>query len=146
MPETVLAAGDYQQDEATADGVALTPGYLVEPTANGVAPHSTDAGDVLTPMFVREHTETGMGIDDDVPAGSNAKYLMPTEGSRVRARIAADEDISPGDVLVSAGDGTLRESAVDGTTGEYTETGVAVGTAVEAGGAVGEVDLVEVRV
>lgn len=142
MPQAVLAAGDYQQDEATADGAALTPGYLVEETANGVQPHSTAAGQNAEPMFVREHSETGMGIDDDIPAGSNAKYIMPTEGSRVRARVAAGETVAKGDELVSNGDGTLR--VLDTAGGD--DPGAVVATAYEAGGLAGEVDLVQVRV
>lgn len=139
MPQTVLAAGDYQQDEdvATAE---LLPGYLVEETANGFAPHGTAAG-VAEPRFVREHQETGMGMDDAIPADSNAKVLMPTEGSRVRARIAADETITKGDDLVSNGDGTLRAAAGDGT-----EEAGYVATAYEDGGLAGEVDIVQVRV
>lgn len=140
MPQTILAAGDYQQDEYTADGAALTPGHLVEETANGVAPHGTAAG-AADPYFVREHTETGMGVDDDIPAGSNAKVLMPTRGSRVRARIAAGENVTEGDDLVSNGDGTLRVAAGDGT-----EEAGHVAKAYEGGGIADEVDLVQVRV
>lgn len=115
MPNTVIAAGDdYEQDEAEADA-AITPGYLVEETGTGVAPHGTAAGDVTVTLFAREHQETGMDIDDDIPAGSNAKYIRPSPGMRVRARIAAAETITAGDDLVSNGDGTLRAAAGDGT-------------------------------
>lgn len=108
MPDTVVAAGEYTQDEAEADA-AITPGHLVEETATGVAAHATAAEVGAPVLFAREHQETGMGIDDDIPAGSNAKYIRPTPGSRVRARLAAANTYTGGDTeLVSAGDGTLR--------------------------------------
>lgn len=141
MPETVIAAGgDYEQDEAAADA-AITPGYLVEETATGVAPHATAAGYAVG-LFAREFPEVGRGIDDDYAAGDNVKYIRPSSGMRVRARIAADETITAGDALVSAGDGTLR--ALDTAGGDDAQAVVA--TAYEDAGLAGEVDLTEVRV
>lgn len=141
MPQTVLAAGDYTQDEAEATA-AITPGYLVEETADGVAPHGTDAG-ASAGYFAREHPETGRRIDDDYPAGDQVKYIRPTPGSRVRARLAAGNTYTGGETdLVSAGDGTLRPAAGDGT-----ESDAIVATVYDdADTTDGDVGLAQVRV
>lgn len=142
MPETVLAAGDYQQDEAEATA-AITPGYLVEETADGVAPHGTAAG-AAAGFYAREHPETGRRIDDDYPAGDQVKYIRPTPGSRVRARLAAGNTYTGGDTdLVSAGDGTLRP--LDEAGGDDPSNVVAT-VYEDADTTDGEVGLAQVRV
>lgn len=118
MATVVLAAGDsYEQDEAETDE-EIDPGALVEFTgAQSIANHATDAG-AAEPYFARDHPETGRTLEDTYPAGDQAKYIRPAPGARVRARIAAGNtlDAEDGDVeLVSAGDGTLRPAAGDGT-------------------------------
>lgn len=108
MPETVLAAGEYTQDEAEADA-AITPGHMVNETGTGVAVHGTAAEANPQVLFAREFSEVGRGIDDDYAAGDNAKYIRPYTGARVRARLASGNTYTGGDTeLVSAGDGTLR--------------------------------------
>lgn len=143
MPETVLAAGDYTQDEANA-AAAITPGELVEEVADGVQPHATAAEADAPALFAREHPETGRRIDDDYPAGDMAKYIRPTPGSRVRARLAAGNTYTGGDTrLVSAGDGTLRP--LD-TAGGDTEAAVVAEMYEDADTTDGNVGLAQVRV
>lgn len=118
MASTVLAAGDsYEQDEAQAD-VDVDPGELVELTgAQTLAPHGTAAATGVEPYFARDHPETGRTLADTYPAGDEVKYIRPAPGARVRARIAAGNTlVAANDVeLISAGDGTLRPRAGDGT-------------------------------
>lgn len=142
MPETVLAAGDYTQDEANVVA-EVTPGELVEEVANGIQPHSTAAG-ASAAFFAREHPETGRRIDDPYPVDDYGKYIRPTPGSRVRARLAAGNTYTGGETdLVSAGDGTLRP--LDTAGGD--DAGNVVATAYEdADTTDGNVGLAQVRV
>lgn len=140
----ILAAGDYQQDEAPADA-AITPGEMVAETGTGVAPHATAAEVNPAILFARDHPETGRGSEDDYAAGEEVKYINPDSGSRVRARLAGGYtyDGDGGTELVSAGDGTLRP--LDTAGGDA--RGAVVAEAYESADTTdGNVDLAQVRV
>jgi len=97
---------------------AMTPGMLVEytTTAEEIKKHATADGAVAPIMFIIENALEGEGIDDAYADGDKARVWYPTRGDNVYALIEDGEDIAVGDLLVSAGNGKLkeREGASDG--------------------------------
>ena len=110
---------------------AITPGHLVELMSTGkVKKHATAGGNVAPIMFALEDSMQGYGIDDDYDALDPAQIWLPHPGDEVYAILADDNDVAIGDLLESAGDGTLRKHGVDSTGAYYLRAIVAV--AIEA--------------
>jgi hypothetical protein len=111
-PKTVELYGVGCQHEDVAT-VAITPGYLVERNATGVAPHST-AGDVANLHFAVEDDMVGDTIDDEYAIGANVIFKTYAAGSGIYAVVAAAATaITKGAFLASAGDGTLELAGTD---------------------------------
>lgn len=120
------------QDEKTA-AAAITPGHLIERTsADKVQKHSSGDGAVF-PMFAIEDALQGRGITDAYNTTTYSKVIcwIPTRGDQVYAHISAT-DVSIGDLLVSAGDGTLRKYDVASSGGVVESSHKIVGRALEA--------------
>jgi len=121
MARRVIALlGDPIMNEDGAATAAITPGMLVEGVTS-VAPHSTAAG-IARRTFALERDEMGKDIDDAYAIGDYVKVGSFSPGQRVNALVASGQDISAGEFLESAGDGTLRAYAA----------GVRLGVALEA--------------
>lgn len=121
--------GVYDEQVAAA---AITPGMLCEltSTANTVQKHSTDSG-IAIPLFALEDNLQGKGIDEDYSAADQVQLWYPSRGDEVYAILADKENVSRGDFLVSAGDGTLKKLTVNSAgAAEYPEA--IVGQALEA--------------
>lgn len=111
-PKTVELYGYGCQHEAEALG-AITPGYLIERAAGGVQAHST-AGGPANLHFANEYGMTGRTIDDAYAADDQVVFTTYSPGSGVYALVAAGAAaISEGDLLASAGDGTLATAGLD---------------------------------
>lgn len=157
-PDTVLLEGRdaYREDgEASA---AITPGHLIELSGLNTggagdleqfAPHSTDDGGDAEAAFALEYGKTGKGISDDYASGEHLEYRVGAKGDEFYSLLAAGTDlataanatVSPGDVLVSAGDGSLRTG---GTAGNG--VAIALESVDNSGAAAGEHARVKVRV
>lgn len=128
-PNVIVLRGqdEVEYKEQPADGAAITPGMVVERTANGIAPHGTDAGTV-NPFVALGARKYGQTIDEDWAAGDFVLYAGFDKGQQFYGLLGAGENVAVGDDLLSAGDGTLRARVGDGT-----EAGAdAVGEVVEA--------------
>ncbi len=92
------------------DAVAgITPGHLLELTsANKVQAHSTEGGNAVA-YFALEDELQGKGIDDAYIAADKVQVWVAGRGDEVYALLANGENVSPGDLLESAGDGTLKK-------------------------------------
>jgi hypothetical protein len=111
---TVHDGGPKGVSESYDAGGAIDPGMLVEYSdADTVVAHSADAG-VAQAHFADEKPHggdpeaDGDPIDDGYAAGDYVYTSVYPRGSRVTGRLAADQDVSPGDKLVSDGNGRLR--------------------------------------
>lgn len=104
---TIVLKGMPIQKEATATSVAITPGELLEFSGGLVQAHST-AGGNAQPMFAVENDQIGDGIDDDYAADAEIKYVVGRQGDELQAILADGHNVSRGDALESAGDGTLQ--------------------------------------
>ena len=111
----VALRGSPIVDEQDTASAAITPGDLIEIDTGQWRRHA-DAGLNAAPIFALERDE--MGDDFDVDYASldaiKAGYFAP--GMRVNAFIASGQNLSQGDFLESAGDGTVRALATDAAT------------------------------
>jgi hypothetical protein len=108
MKTVILKRYNNVQFEAIAHE-AITPGSLVEVTSAGkVKNHATAQGNAI-PYFVIEDAIMGKTIDDNVAQGDLARVMVAGRGDEVNAILDTSQTIVVGDLLASAGDGTLEE-------------------------------------
>lgn len=105
-PKTIelYTNGGVQHEAAAVD--AIMPGMLVERAATGVQTHSV-AGGIANLHFANEYPLTGGTIDDEYEIGDQVIFTTYAPGDGVYALLAAGNDASVGDLLVSNGDGAL---------------------------------------
>jgi hypothetical protein len=111
---TIIVKGDPVQKEGTA-GAALSPGHLVMiATSSAGGPlityskHAT-AKAAAARNYVRERDWIGRDTSEVIPTGDRIEIVCARPGDEVYARIATGVEIAtPGVMLESAGDGTLR--------------------------------------
>jgi len=108
---TVILKGDVN---ATQEGIAsgaIVPGSLVALTSaaqDTFIVHGS-AKAAASKRFAIEDNFQGDGIDDAIASGSQFRCFVAKPGDEVAALIAVGEDIAKGDLLESAGDGTLQK-------------------------------------
>ena len=122
--------GDIVQNNEKLSGAA-TPGHLLEffSTAGSVRVHSTAGGNAL-PMFALESDLEGEEITHALTSGEEIQAWIAKRGDEVNALIKNGENIAVGDLLESAGDGTLEKFEADSAGAEHVEH--IVGQAMEA--------------
>lgn len=116
-------------------GGAITPGHLVKLGSDGtITVHDTPGGNTLPPMFALEDELQGNGIDTAYASGNRVQTWIPGRGDIVNALLKDGETIVIGDLLESAGDGTLQKHAADVDSSDDITSIVypVVGQAVEA--------------
>ena len=108
MKTVILKRYNNVQFEAIAHE-AITPGSLVEVMSTGkVKKHATAQGNAI-PYFVIEDAIMGKTIDDNVAQGDLARVMVAGRGDEVYAILNTSQTIVVGDLLASAGDGTLEK-------------------------------------
>lgn len=108
MKTVILKRYNNVQFEAIAHE-AITPGSLVEVMSSGkIKNHATAQGNAI-PYFVIEDAIMGKTIDDNVAQGDLARVMVAGRGDEVNAILDTSQTIVVGDLLASAGDGTLEE-------------------------------------
>ncbi len=111
----VALRGSPEVDEQTSASAAFTPGDLIEIDTGQWRRHA-NAGLNAAAAFALERDETGDGIDVDYVLNDAVKAGYFAPGMRVNAFIASGQDLSEGEFLESAGDGTLRALVTDAAT------------------------------
>lgn len=108
MKTVILKRYNNVQFEAIANE-AITPGSLVEVMSTGkIKNHATAQGNAI-PYFVIEDAIMGKTINDNVAKDDLARVMVAGRGDEVYAILATSQTIVVGDLLASAGDGTLEE-------------------------------------
>lgn len=108
MKTVILKRYNNVQFEAIANE-AITPGSLVEVMSTGkIKNHATAQGNAI-PYFVIEDAIMGKTIDDNVAKDDLARVMVAGRGDEVYAILATSQTIVVGDLLASAGDGTLEK-------------------------------------
>lgn len=136
MKTVILKRYNNVQFEAIA-AEAIAPGSLVEVTSAGkVKNHATAQGNAI-PYFVMEDAILGKTINDNVAKDDLARVMVAGRGDEVNAILNTSQTIVVGDLLASAGDGTLEKFTAikcdsDASAGAVTTPLQAVAVALEA--------------
>lgn len=109
-PRTILLkACCGVQDEALASGI-FSPGHLIAKDSNGkVLKHATEGGFAMPRIATEAVLNQGKTIDDAYAVGDLAFYREVARGEHVQAFLKAGANYAQGDLLMSAGDGTLKK-------------------------------------
>jgi len=108
MKTVILKRYNDVQFEAIANE-AITPGSLVEVMSTGkIKNHATAQGNAI-PYFVIEDAIMGKTINDNVAKDDLARVMVAGRGDEVYAILATSQTIVVGDLLASAGGGTLEK-------------------------------------
>jgi len=108
MKTVILKRYNNVQFEAIANE-AITPGSLVEVMSTGkIKNHATAQGNAI-PYFVIEDAIMGKTINDNVAKDDLARVMVAGRGDEVYAILATSQTIVVGDLLASAGGGTLEK-------------------------------------
>jgi hypothetical protein len=120
--------GEPIQNEDYTASAAITPGDLVAFASNGTVARNAVADLDLPRAFALEREEMGLGIDDDYAIGDAVKVGVFKPGTRVLAFIASGQNITAGNFLQAAADGTLKVYAAGARLAKALETSGAVTT------------------
>lgn len=136
-PSTIILHGDDGSRDRR-DGVAqgpIEPGMLVGVTGtqdtgvDNTREVDAQAEDGVPVPFrlALEYSHTGLGIEDTYEEDQHLEYRHFKAGEVGYGWLADGETVAEDDLLVSAGDGTFRAAAGDGS-----EDAAAIGVATEA--------------
>jgi hypothetical protein len=109
------------QEEALAS-VEVKPGHLLARDSDGKFKPHDSAGGYAERLFAKEDDLQGNTTADAYAIGDRVIAYHALPGDEIQVLYTASEDIAIGDLLESAGDGTLREIT----------SGVAVAVATQA--------------
>lgn len=141
-----LLGDNYLRDEALSSA-AISPGHLCELDSSGYyKPHATEGGWGKGRIFAEGNVLNGETIDTDYDSGDRVTVNLEAPGNKTQAMLAAGENVSIGDLLISAGDGTLIANGSE-SSGTTVREPIAVATEAKDLSGSGAVDtLIEVRV
>lgn len=124
-PNTIWLGGPRTEINDLAASEAITPGHLLVRFNNAgvvrLKKHAT-AGGAAVKLVATEQSMLNKGVDDAYAANDLVEASEFGTGASAWMFIASGQTIVPGDLLESAGDGTLRALA----------SGVALFSALEA--------------
>ena|SRR5690242_14753501 len=112
-PNTVFLGGTRTQIGDLAVSEAVTPGHLVERfNSSGVIRwrKSTGNGTNKPPAVATDQSMLNKGVDDAYAAGDLAEVSILHPGGTAWMFIASGQNVSAGNLLGDAGDGTLKTS------------------------------------
>lgn len=109
-PHTIHLGGDIVLVNDRTASEEITPGALVERTAGQYVNH-TATSTKTQPAFALEQAEMNKDVDFPYATGDLIKVGVGRPGSTFWALLASGESVVDGDLLSSAGGGTLQEHA-----------------------------------
>lgn len=112
-PNTIFLGGDRTVVNDLATAAVLTPGFLVaRDNVGGVIRWKVAAADIAgPPAIATDQSMQNKGVDDTYAVGDLAEVSIGHKGSAWWMLIASGQAVEAGDILGSAGDGTLKKSA-----------------------------------
>lgn len=108
MKTVILKRYNNVQFEAIAEE-AIAPGSLVAVTSAGKVKNHAWAQDNAIPYFVMEDAILGKTINDNVAKGDLARVMVAGRGDEINAILNTSQTIVVGNLLASAGNGTLEK-------------------------------------
>lgn len=123
---TIVISGDGEYFEKLTGEANVLPGMILETTtADAVVSHNT-AGGFGSGMVAIEDGLTGNTVDTVYGNGALLKGIIPRPGSILQIRLTDGVSYDEGNLLISAGDGTLKK-----TTGSPTKVYGEIAEAVD---------------
>lgn len=112
-PNTIFLGGDRTQENTRTAAVAIKPGHLVElDDVGGVIRWKLASTDIAGPPAVAtEMLMMNKGVDDAYGVGDLVEVSIGSKGAYFWMRIASGQNVAAGDLLGSAGGGTLKTGA-----------------------------------
>lgn len=112
-PNTIHLGGEMTEVGDIACAATIRPGYLVQiDNVGGVIRWKVAATDIAGPTAVAlDQPELNKGVDDDYAANDLARVGMLQKGATAWMLIASGQNVEAGDLLGSAGGGTLKTGA-----------------------------------
>lgn len=112
-PNTIFLGGDRTQIGDLAASAVITPGMLVERfNSGGVIRWRVATTDIAgPPALATEQAMVNKGVDDNYAIGDLMEVSVLHKGGTGWAFIASGQNIAAGDLLGSAGGGTLKTGA-----------------------------------
>jgi hypothetical protein len=111
MAETarrIHSKGPFTREEYDAGEAGIYPGMLLKLASDGDVEIHDDENGRAEALFAEEDASQGKTVDDVYIVDNVVSCILPQLGCEIRALIQDGQDISIGDRLVSAGDGTLK--------------------------------------
>ena len=112
-PKTVLLKGDPLAGEAIAGGT-IKPGHLIAKSATGTVTVHTGTSERTAKFIARENELVGDGLSDSYASADQVLYWNARSGDEYYMFLSSGEDVDIGDLLESAGDGTLQAVTTGG--------------------------------
>ena len=110
-PNTIVLGGSVIEVGDTAVSETVRPGHLVERWNSGGVwrwrKHTTAAGSAIKAVALNQ-AMINKGVDDDYAANDLAQVGIFSPGATAWMLIASGQNVSFGDKLESAGNGTLK--------------------------------------
>ena len=107
--KTIILKGAGISKEGIAAS-AITPGMLVDSNSTGgIIPNASAVAAFAQKAFAREREYTGDGIDVAYAANDTIPYTVLPPGAEIFGLIEHTANITIGDALESAGDGTFQK-------------------------------------
>lgn len=112
-PNTVFLGGDRTQINDIATSAILTPGHLIQrANSAGVIRWTTAAADIAGPPAVAtDQSMLNKGVDDTYAVGDLVEASVLHKGAFAWMLIASGQNVAAGNLLGSAGGGTLKTGA-----------------------------------
>jgi len=116
--KTISLKAPGVREEATASE-AITPGHLIEfGGSDDIQKHSSAGGDAQ-PLVAVENDVVGDDISTDYVSGEQVQFDAPHTGAVYLMRLADGENVTRGDFLESAGDGTVQAAGTASSSGSH---------------------------
>lgn len=104
----IHSKGPYTHEEYPAGETGIYPGTLLKLMSDNTVDIHDDENGRAEAMWAEEDALRGRTITHAFAVGNVVPCILPLLGCEIRALIQDGQDISVGDRLVSAGDGTLK--------------------------------------
>lgn len=103
----VHLVGEFRREELVA-AAAISPGNLLEITSAGKFQKHSSSGGACLRIFAEIDALQGNTLSNDYSADDIVSANVELPGNEVQAFLKSGENVSIGDELESAGDGTLQ--------------------------------------
>ncbi len=104
----IHSKGPFTHAEADAGEAGIYPGMLLKMASDGDVEIHDDENGRAEGLFAEEDALQGRTVSLVYTVDEVVSLILPGLGCEIRALIQDEQDISIGDKLVSAGDGTLK--------------------------------------